>query len=305
MKEPNRSISLVVTDLDNTLWDWVHIWHSTFNAMLTKVSEISGTPIKQLEREFRTVHQRHGTSEYAFSLQELPSILGSCPVAEIKTRYAPAIKAFRDARAATLKLYPGVMDTLRTLKNQGCLLVGYTESLAFYSLYRMRQLDVDLMLDYIYSPPDADLPANMTPEQREQLERYPKENYVPRVSVHRHTPKGAVKPNPDILRKIIDEVGGSIDTTAYIGDNELKDIAMAQDVGVADVWAKYGTGQHHPGYALLRRVTHWPDKTVADERAVVEQRDVRPPTATYILRHGFDQLLPLFEWMSSKRSFLA
>jgi phosphoglycolate phosphatase len=147
-QKPQR-ISVLVTDLDNTLWDWVHTWHSTFNALLTKVSEISGIPVERLEPEFKAVHQRHGTTEYAFSLQEMPSILRGSTVDEIKTKYAPAIAAFREARAATLQLYPGVAETLKTLRERGCLLVGYTESLAFYSLYRMRQLNVDLFLDYL------------------------------------------------------------------------------------------------------------------------------------------------------------
>ena len=161
----------------------------------------------------------------------MPSILHTCAVDEIKVKYAPAIEAFREAREAVLHLYPGVESTLKTLRERGCMLVGYTESLAFYSLYRMRQLDVDLLLDFLYSAQDADLPANMTTEQREQLERYPEDAYVPRSTAHRHTEKGAVKPNPAILRKIIAELGGSIETTAYVGDSELKDTAMAQEVG--------------------------------------------------------------------------
>src|SRR5688572_8186745 len=103
-----KNASLLVTDLDNTLWDWVHIWHSTFGAYLNKVSEISGIPVESLEPEFKRVHQKHGTTEYAFSLQEIPAILETCGIEDIKTKYAPAIAAFREARAATLRLYPGV-----------------------------------------------------------------------------------------------------------------------------------------------------------------------------------------------------
>jgi phosphoglycolate phosphatase len=94
----------------------------------------------------------------------------------------------------------------------------------------------------------------MSAEQKDQLERYPKDAYVPRITVHRHTPKGAIKPNPEILRKILSEVGGSIEATAYVGDSELKDIAMAQAVGVADVWAKLEVVQEEVDIQLAHSV---------------------------------------------------
>ena len=36
---------LLVTDLDNTLYDWFDIWHSSFSALLEEVARISGLPI--------------------------------------------------------------------------------------------------------------------------------------------------------------------------------------------------------------------------------------------------------------------
>src|SRR4051812_26769829 len=47
---------LLVTDLDNTLWDWFDIWYESFSRLLDGVSRASGVPVPELEREIRTVH---------------------------------------------------------------------------------------------------------------------------------------------------------------------------------------------------------------------------------------------------------
>lgn len=44
---------LLVTDLDNTLYDWFEIWHSSFSALLAEVVSISGLPAEVLERDAR------------------------------------------------------------------------------------------------------------------------------------------------------------------------------------------------------------------------------------------------------------
>ena len=59
-------VSVIITDLDNTLFDWVEIWFQPFNAMLEKLVSSSGIPRQQLIDEIREVHQKHGSSEYAF-----------------------------------------------------------------------------------------------------------------------------------------------------------------------------------------------------------------------------------------------
>lgn len=42
MKKP---VSLVIFDLDNTLWDWVKIWGRSFDAMLQSVASQSGVSV--------------------------------------------------------------------------------------------------------------------------------------------------------------------------------------------------------------------------------------------------------------------
>src|SRR5438876_11276907 len=67
-------VSLLVTDLDNTLWDWFEIWYRSFSALLDGIVSISGIPQEELEPEIRKIHQRRGTSEYSYLIGELPPL---------------------------------------------------------------------------------------------------------------------------------------------------------------------------------------------------------------------------------------
>ena len=42
-----------ITDLDNTLFDWVDVWYNSFSAMLSKVLGISGVDEETLKAEIR------------------------------------------------------------------------------------------------------------------------------------------------------------------------------------------------------------------------------------------------------------
>jgi phosphoglycolate phosphatase-like HAD superfamily hydrolase len=94
-------------------------------------------------------------------------------------------------------------------------------------------------LTYLYSPPDHDLPEGIT---REQLRQYEADFYALKKTIHRHVPAGKSKPNPDVRRQIMNEIGVEPSRCVYIGDNLFKDVTMAQSAAVIDVYASYGTG---------------------------------------------------------------
>jgi phosphoglycolate phosphatase-like HAD superfamily hydrolase len=198
-------VSVLVTDLDNTLFDWLGIWYRSFSAMLDRLVADSGVPRSVLEAELREIHQRHGTPEYAFSIEELPSLRAKHPGEDPARLYEAAIAAFRNARREARQLYPTVLDTLHILKNRGCMVVAYTESMAFYAHRRMRHLGLDLLIDYVYSPADHDLPAGLTAES---IRRYPPDAYRLRRTVHRHTPAGERKPSRWVLAEIVSSIKG-------------------------------------------------------------------------------------------------
>lgn len=279
--------SVVVTDLDDTLFDWVGLWHKCFSAMLQHVLEISGINREQVLDDFKAVHQRHGTAEYAFSLEELSCLLAEEGSPEaIRKKYAPAIEAYRASRRKHLRLYPTVLESLIKLRGRGCLLVGYTESLAFYTNYRIRRLGLDGVIDYLFSPADHNIPEHLS---EDGFRHYKQAAYEFRHTIHRHTPKGELKPNPRVLADIIAEIKAVRGDTLYVGDKLHKDVLMAKRAGVMDVHARYGEAHQREEYDLLKRVTHWTPEMVRAE-AETTHEEVNPTHAI----DSFDQLLKLF-----------
>ncbi len=286
--KPRKTV--LITDFDNTLFDWVELWLHSFSAMLDSIVQISGIPKEQLIPEIAAIHRKHRTSEYSFLIEELPSLrsfLGARPAVEV---FADAIEIYRAKRRQYLKLYPTVAETLLQIKGRGTRIIGYTESMAFYSNYRVRRLGLDGVFDYVFCPVDHVLPEGLNADD---LRRYPAQHYMLKYSKEQYTPKGSTKPDPHVLNAIISELSLNKVDCVYVGDNLMKDVAMAKDCGVEDVWAKYGQAHKRPEYKLLQEVTHWTQEEVKREQIIREREHVDP---TYTLETSFSEILALFDF---------
>ena len=289
MYKPSKSV--LITDLDNTLFDWFEIWYSSFNAMLERVVEISGISKEQLIKEIRPVHRKYGTAEYAFVLEKLPSLQQKYGTREkINEELKDAIHAYRSERMTHLKLYKGVYDTLAELKSRRVRVVAYTESKEWYTKNRLKRLGLDYFIEVLYSPSDHTVPL----EEEERTE------IVFDFMKSEHTPEGEFKPNPKLLLDIIDKLGVTPEECVYVGDSEMKDVEMALQAGVTAVFAKYGTG-HFNGedtrYKLLQAVTHWTDADVQREQEIKKNSKHLQPDFTI---DSFDELLDIFNFRKKK-----
>ncbi|MDT0329207.1 HAD family hydrolase [Nocardiopsis lambiniae] len=286
-------MSLLITDLDNTLWDWFHMWHTSFSAMLNRLSELSGVPQNQLEAEIREVHQARATTEYSLLLDELPSLQERSPKSSPMQTYDEALHALNSARKNTISLYPGVKKTLREIKSRGVPVIAYTESISFWSEWRMRNTGLDGLIDTMYSSPDHDFPHGKTPES---IRMYPSSDYGLKKTEHRHVRQGLLKPNKEVLRWILEDFSVDRRSTVYIGDSLMKDVAMAQEFGVHDVHAAYGVSHDREGYELLRRVSHWTEEDIRREKILAERPDIAP---TRTAHKGFSELLDMFDFQGA------
>ena len=101
-------IKLIITDLDNTIYDWVEFYVRSFNAMIKEISLTTSISEEELKESFKRVHEKHNTTEYAFSIEELDvlsKINAKLSTKQLLEKYNNAIHAFRSMRKKTIKLY--------------------------------------------------------------------------------------------------------------------------------------------------------------------------------------------------------
>ena len=250
--------------------------------MLEQTIQISGVQREVLLRDFQQVFRKHRTSEYSFVLEEsevLKSLFGD----EIRERLDPAIQAFRLARNESLQLYSGVKEGLEKLKDNDVKIIAYTESLQYYTLARLKTLGIDSVIDTLYSPPDSESKLIEIKSKR-----------IDTPLTVKTIPKNELKPNPHILRTILEENELEPDQCLYLGDSEMKDIQMANDVGVFSVLASYGAlhfESRPDDYNLLRAVSHWSDADILREKTLKETKMHAQPD---YVAESFADILPFF-----------
>lgn len=257
------ALDLLITDLDNTLYDWEAFFVPAFVAMLDKVQEISQVPRQELEQSFHRVYQKHRTTEYAFVLQELDALReadsGLSP-AEVFAKYDAAIHAFRSQRKRRLTLYPGVRETLTALKVAGVRVVAHSDSPMGYVSRRLRQLDVDTLFDAICAPEDHGVPGDLTNIVRQ----VPDSIVTARVTLLESDPT-IRKPDPRTLDRILAAFPYPLTRIAYVGDSLSRDLLLAQRAGIRGIWARYGAVHDEKLRKQLYRITYWSDADVAAE----------------------------------------
>ena len=271
-----KSVDTLIVDLDNTLFDWFAVWYASFEPVYREIIRVTGLPVDKVEADIRLVHQARRTSEYSFLIDEIGALKDLREEQDIRKCFQHALDAARHGRDQVLQLYPSVFRCLWDVKRKGTKIVAYTESMAFYSAYRLKRFGLDGVIDVLFSPEDHDVPSGVSIDK---LRRFPDEFYELQVTETRHTPPGALKPNPRVLLDILQAIGAKADHCAYVGDSLFKDVAMAREVGVFDIHAKYGESQRRPEYSLLQRVSHWTEADVQREREIIENGNTFEPSA--------------------------
>lgn len=280
-------IGLLILDIDNTLFDWFEFWSSSFGAMIEAVAQAAPIAKEQLLSEIRVVHTQHGTSEYAFVLNEVPCISG-LPSAQREDVIRVGRDAYRAAREKSERLYPGVLSTLTVIRAAGSGIVAYTESQLFYTARRLIRFGLDGILDAIYCAEDHDIPLGVDVAS---LRSNPAAAYALQKTRTVLLPRELRKPNPEILLRIVHDFGATPRSALYVGDSLFKDMTMAQDAGVYDAFAGYGQSTNRAGYELLRRVSHWTDAHIAKEKLTILE-DVKPS----VTLDTFPSLLRYFDF---------
>lgn len=255
-----KNVRLLITDLDDTIWDWLSMWHNSFKPYFERIKTECGIKESDLISDFKNLHRKYHTSEVSYAYKELRHL---APVHFNKfehneTNPKNILREYYGNKNANLDMYMGVLETLQSIKAKGTRIIGFTESNIFYTKYRIKMLELDGIFDVIYSPEAHDVPETVTPYYDKSYWQLEKTTLV--ELDHKFK-----KPNKAILQKILLDNKINIDEAIYIGDKLDRDIYMANQLSLTSVHAAYGHIIDTDAYELLKKVTHWTDEEVKRE----------------------------------------
>lgn len=263
---------LLITDLDNTIYNWVDFYAPSFRAMVHVLSREMTLEEDAIIDEFRVVYRDMGSLEYSFSVQELPSVRSRADD-EVSRLVAIAKGAFSRVREAHLKPYPGVKETLTWLLREGVVIVGATNAPIHQAEQRLKHLFLDRCFSGLAGWQGHAVPGGI-PLTDAIKQREADGKYRSHIEVLWPLPQSELKPSSAGYLHIIEEVGASPESTYVVGDSLYKDLRPALEVGATGIWARYGGDFQKKNFDTLLRITHWSSDKVSavyDEQAIEPQ----------------------------------
>lgn len=257
--------SLLLVDLDNTLYDWVGFFAPAMQAMITELCAATGADPANVHDELRAVFTRHRSIEYAFCVQATPM------VADMAVTHRRAVvercrHAFRQARDEHLTLYPGVAETLRELDQGGLTIVATTNAPLYHAVRRLQRLDIAQYFDAIAGRRSFEVPDDPC---------------VTRDVVHRRQMAESggrfwsfdikdLKPSARMYDAALRSTGIAAANALAVGDHPVNDLAPARHLGIRGAWARYGRHIDRDLWLSLLDVTPWTRVDVASQAAPPE-----------------------------------
>jgi phosphoglycolate phosphatase len=239
---------LVVTDVDNTLFDWMGIWAGAFGAMVRALVDQTDRPADEWFAAARRVHARRGATECPTFLEDLAAAAewpGHADRHAVLSRAAAIYRRYWDVHLAP---YAGVRQALAAIAERGIPIVAYTESDAAVTAARLTRMGLAGVIRIVFGRAAASTATHhdwslITPPARSSIA----------IDL---VPQEDAKPSPLGLRQILGRCAVPADLAVYVGDHLWNDVAMAQRLGVRALWAAYGAARQAEHLDLLHRVAH-------------------------------------------------
>ena len=247
--------SVLLTDLDNTLYNFIDYFGPSIRAMVHAISKKYGIDEDELYSQLQQVFITYGSIEYSFSIQEMP-FYESLSNEEKENAIHVARVAFSRARNKRLEPYPGVLDTLIWTQNSSIPVIGITNAPIYHAYRRLLTLG---MVNYF---------SALAAHKDENLEgqRYGISGYNINIQTY-PLRREELKPSNKGYKKIIEDNNGFEDHQYYVvGDSIKKDIVPAMGLGVTGIWARYGLAHIKKNMDTAIKVTDWEPEKVQELR---------------------------------------
>jgi len=253
--EAKNSTRLLVLDIDNTVFDWVTYYTHSFRAMLDKVSDVTKIDRATLAAEAKVIFQAHGSIEYPFVIQEMPSVnayYGTQIDRMLQECVEPARLVFKMIALSMLKPYDGVEKTLQGLRRDfpTMPIVALTDAPRYVAMWKLNKLGLLEYFAAVYGLADPRIPTCATlgrvkVDPQILLKHLQQSNfgYLGKIRI---LPEDYEKPGTRGLKTVLmdyemDESAADRRAVLWVGDNLRKDVGLGNKLGVRTAWAEYGT----------------------------------------------------------------
>lgn len=251
--------TLLITDLDDTLYSWVDFYSPCLRAMVHVISKETGIDEEQVTEQFKRVYSKHGSLEYSYAVQEL-ELCKDLPDDEIDRLVALALIAFGNTRKVHLKSYEGVKETLSWAVESGISIVGITNSPMDLAIGRLKNLGLYSYFSGLAAWEGYKVPSYHTTHEQLRSALRLKENKNSNGTLRTWSlSEEELKPNPVAYTRILNDLNVSRSATCVVGDSLYKDIAPAKEIGVMTVCVDYKDSFRvdPKNKETLNRITHW------------------------------------------------
>lgn len=245
---PDPKSAVLITDLDNTLYDFSIYYQAGLEAVVATIRDEFSLSSDQVVRRLREVYHRHGTIEYPFAIEEFPEV-HNLPQGRRQLFARHVVSSFWVNATRRLEPYRTVRDTLYHLARQQVALIAYTDAPIVEAARRLRWLgflgQVSGIVGQQWSRRKrctmlllmSDLPGH-TRHGRKLVLR---------------TSRDERKPSRLVYERIAHRLGSAAENITVIGDSIRRDLMPALELGCTVVWARYGL-RDHATEGLLRDV---------------------------------------------------
>lgn len=288
---------VLITDLDNTVYDFVHVHAKSFRTLLHIVSKETGILESVLKDKCRTITRRYGSldlQDYVFDLLlDLPEVAGRGDDFMLQLRDIVRI-GFDRTRRKYLRPYQGMRETLQALDAGGVQIVALSNAPFAISYYRITQMGLRPFLSGLVAWEgalfDEDHPSRDKRLAQRQRRVRAAESAFKCVQV---LARNELKPSLVGFEAIRRQFG--VDTKYFaIGDSIAKDLTPAKSLNAKTVWAKYGTRLDKESLDTLLEITPWSTADVAkhvEEDVKPDYEIEKPEDLLAIVPHGAQQEL--------------
>ena len=258
---------VLITDVDNTLYDFIEYYGPTFRAMVHVLSKETGIKEKTIRMSFRELYKETKTIEYKFAIQSL-KIFERIDEEKMHRMIYIARLAYQRTKRKHLRLYDGVAETLRELINGGVSLCAISNAPIYHAYRRLLELGVLRFFDFIYAWEGIyDVKNKKDPyvEEYKKIRAKLDQSSNTGVSLLQELSSDERKPDSSAFERIVGEFGSDDVLYFAVGDSKEKDLYWPQRMGMTTIWAKYGKVSAGKNLDTVIDITHWDESKVKKE----------------------------------------